>query len=303
MRRAWPVIPFLCVAIARAGAQSQVSGDVGAAHVQQAGIPQSAALTAGTAFEALSPRVWLRSSALVAIADGDRVTAQAFVLGSLLGASGHPARWELAGALSAFAETNDPSTTSGEAIARVRFDGPARGGAIGIGGGATAHGGRANGLFQAQGDAYYLAGDQRWSASLSGLRIPSMITQQFVSGSFGTTTSLRGVSYADGTVGWRREGAVISLGAIGGLRAGFKGVESTGGWAATDAAFWFSPRAALVLAVGRSLDDAVRGVPQTTYANVALRFTARPHQPQARRDEIPGARLIVAASVRRPSTP
>jgi hypothetical protein len=54
------------------------------------------------------------------------------------------------------------------------------------------------------------------------------------------------------------------------------------------------PRTALVLSVGRTLDDPVRGVPQTTFASVALRVSAEAHETIARRRPLlPGARISV----------
>jgi hypothetical protein len=296
MRRAWLGVCFIFVAVASARGQWQATGDVGVARLEQTGIPTSNALTAGASLDVFGSRTSLRSSALVAFAGSNRATAQALVLGSLLGSSQHAARWELAGALSSFGESNDLPTTSGEGIARLRFEGASRGFAIGAGGGAIARAGAANGLYHVQGDAYLRTMTGQWVASLSDVSIPSMLTKDIVvQGTSLIVNSIRGLSYGDATLSWRQSRGAIELGATAGLRAGFHGVLSTGAWGAADAAFWFSQQSAIVVGIGRTLDDATRGVPRTTYGSLSLRLTARPHFIRAPREETHGPRLIVVA--------
>ncbi|MEO7083977.1 MAG: glycogen-binding domain-containing protein [Gemmatimonadaceae bacterium] len=296
MRRAPLAVSFLFAAMASAGAQWQLTGDAGAARLEQTGIPTSNALTAGATFDAYGSRASLRSSALIAYAGANRATGQALVLGSVLGEPGGAARWELAGAVSGFGQSNDVPTTSGEGMARVRFEGATTGFAFGAGAGAIERAGDANGLFHAQGDAYLVTNAGQWTANVSAVSIPSMITQRVVvQGSTLSQTGVRGTSYGDATLGWREERQRVEVGATAGLRSGFHGVVSTGGWGAADAAFWFTDRTAIVFGAGRTLDDATRGVPRATYASLSLRLAARPHMPSVVRDEPRGARVTVIA--------
>jgi hypothetical protein len=296
MRRVWLVGPFLFVATASGGAQWQLTGDAGVVRLEQTGIPTSNAATAGASLDMYGGQSSLRSSALVAYAGTNRATAQALVLGSLLGESHSATRWEFVGALSGFGESNDLPTTSGEGLARIRFEGAGHGFAIGAGGGAIARAGGANGLYHAQADAYGRTALGQWTASLSGVSIPLMTTQPIVvEGLSSSATSIRGLSYGDATLGWRREHETSELSATAGLRAGFHGVVNTGAWGAADAAFWFAERSAIVVGLGRTLDDATRGVPRTTYGSVSLRIAARPHVVRLMREEIVGPRLTVVA--------
>jgi hypothetical protein len=277
-----------------ARAQWQLTGDAGVAHLEQSAIPTSNALTAGASLEAYGSRTSLRSSALIAFAGSNRSTAQAIVLGSLLGPPQSTARWELTGAVSGFGESNAGSTVSGEGLARLRFESEGRGFALGAGGGAIAHSGEADGLFHAQGDAYVHTNAGQWIASLSAVSIPSMTGEQFiVDGSSLSANAIRGLSYGDAALGWRQEHSAIEADATAGVRAGFHGVVSTGAWGAANAAFWFTQQSAIVFGVGRTLDDATRGVPRTTYASVSLRFAARPHLVRSAKEEVGGPRLTV----------
>src|SRR5437870_4934242 len=106
MHRPWLAWLCVCVHISSAVGQVQLTGDVGAARLQQTRIPASTALTGGATLDVVGDRTWFRSSALVAIAGDNRATAQGLVLGSLLGAPSQSlgARWELSGVASGFGE-------------------------------------------------------------------------------------------------------------------------------------------------------------------------------------------------------
>src|SRR5690349_3506492 len=135
MRRAR--LALLCIFATRAPlcAQSQLTGDLGVARLEQTGIPTSNALTGGVTFDVSNERAWFRTSALAAFAGTDRATAQALVVGSVLGPLFGRTRWELTGAASGFGETNGPSSQSLDAFAGARVDEPWGGVALGVGGG------------------------------------------------------------------------------------------------------------------------------------------------------------------------
>src|SRR5262249_53717210 len=85
----------------------------------------------------------------------------------------------------------------------------------------------------------------------------------------------------------------FSLGVTGGGRTGANSY-----WASGDATLWFAPTAAIVLAVGRSLEDVTRGIPQTRYASLSLRFSARPPFTLWSRDAHPSGPVITASRIR-----
>src|SRR5262249_893957 len=134
MRRGRLILLSLCVA-SRLSAQWQLTADAGGAHLRQTGVPESNALTMGASADALGERTALRSRVLLSRAPDERWTGQGVLLGSLLGANVTGPNWELSGALSGFGQTNAPSTTSAEGLARFRLNGPSGGAAIGGGGG------------------------------------------------------------------------------------------------------------------------------------------------------------------------
>jgi hypothetical protein len=94
---------------------------------------------------------------------------------------------------------------------------------------------------------------------------------------------LEGSTYFDGAAWWRLEVGGLSLGATAGVRDAQRGVVTGGSWASADASLWLTPRSALVLSAGRTLEDAVRGVPRATYVSAAMRFAVRPHVTLRRR--------------------
>lgn len=297
MRRARLVSLAVCVVAAQPlAAQWQLTGDVGVSRLQQTGIPQSNALTLGTSLDLFGERGWLRTGLLGARSDGDRWTGQGVVLGSLLGPSGHPARWELAGSASTFGESSELPTLSGELMPRVRFDGGARaGGAFGFGAGTIARDRSLNAFYHGQADAWLSATNDQLVASLSMVRRTAAVNPVVASlAAVGAAT--QSLSYADGSMSWRHEQGVLSLGAIAGVRAGFQGIDKTDAWASADATVWMTTRSALVVSIGRTLDDVVRGVPRTRFASVALRIAAQSHVEAARRTRGAGPQVTAERS-------
>jgi hypothetical protein len=266
MRRVRLILLLLCVA-SRLPAQWQLTADAGGAHLRQAGVPESNALTMGASADALGERTVLRSRVLLSRAPDERWTGQGVLLGSLLGANVTGPNWELAGALSGFGQTNAPSTTSAEGMARFRLNGPSGGGAIGGGGGVVSDVNGTHLLYRGQATAWRaLAVDQiAVDASFVGTVLPN---DPGVSG-FSTT-------YLDLSASWRRDHRGIEFGATAGARAAFSNATS-GGWGSVDVAAWLAPNLALVTTAGRSLEDVPRGVPRTQYVSIALRIAVRSH--------------------------
>jgi len=269
--------------------QWQLSGDAGVSHLRQTGIPESNALTFGGTFDAVGERAFLHSSLLTARATENRWTGQGLITGAVVDPSMRPIRWELTGTLSAFGQSNERPTSSGEAAARLRVGSLANGAIVGVGGGATTHAGAAASISRLLGGAYASAGAHRFGVDLSLTRTGSQTVNRVV--------PLEGSTYLDGAAWWRLELGGLSLGATAGVRDAQRGIVTGGAWASADASLWLTPHSALVLSAGRTLEDAVRGVPSATYASVAIRLAVRPHVTLRRRVVAgPRARARRAAS-------
>jgi hypothetical protein len=267
-------------------AQWQFAADLGASRLQRTDIPQSNAVTFGGSATGIGERAWFRSSLLGVVAGSDQVTAQGLVTGSLLGPSGHPVRGELNGFVSSFSETGGPSTVSGELMARGQFGSGLRGGALGLGAGTTSRDGVSSALYHAAGDAWWAPNDNQFAGNVSVIRR----SDTFVDG---LTTVSFPRSYVDLIASWRRDHGGIVLGASAGVRAGIQSGTRGGAWGSADATAWVSPRSAIVVSGGRSLDDPVRGIPRTTYLSLALRVTGQRHLTLSRRPTIAGARVSI----------
>jgi hypothetical protein len=293
MRRA-RLLPILISVLATrsVAAQWQFSADLGASQLRRPDIPQSGAMTIGANAIALGDHGWFRSSALGVLANSQQSTAQALLAGAIVGPSSRPLRGELAGFVSAFGESGYSVTMSGEIMPRLQIGSAARGGALGFGLGGIQHAGTSAGLAHVAGDTWLMVGDEQLATSLSYVK---------TNGTFVGNVLNATPSYYDLTGAWRHEGRGFGVGASAGHRFGRQHVTS-GNWGSADAALWVLPRTALVLGIGRSLDDPVRGVPQTTFASVSLRVSAQPHETISRRRTIEGARVTVQradASLRR----
>lgn len=263
MRRVRLILLLLCVG-ARLPAQWQLTADAGSTHLRQTGVPESNAFTFGANVDVLGERAILRSRALASC--GNQVcTGQGVLLASLLGPNSVGPNWELSGAVSGFGVTNEPSTKSGEGMARLRLGSTPFGAAFGAGMGAVSDVFGARALYHAQATVWRtFATDQLIAdASFVGTPAPGVVGAE-------------PTRYADASAGWRRYGSVFEVGATAGVRAGIRGAGS-GGWGSLDAAAWVAPNLALVATAGRSLEDIPRGVPRTQYVSVALRIAARSH--------------------------
>jgi len=294
MRRA-RLLPILIVVLATrpVAAQWQFSADLGASQLRRPDIPQSGAVTIGASAVALGEHGWFRSSALGVKANSQQSTAQALLAGAIVGPSSRPVRGELAGFLSGFGESGYSLTMSGEIMPRLQVGSAARGGAVGFGLGATQHAGNSASVAHVASDAWLMLADEQLAASLSYVK---------TNGTFVGNVLNATPTYYDLTGTWRHDRGGIGLGASVGRRFGQQHVTS-GSWGSADASLWVFPRTALVVGIGRSLDDPVRGVPQTTFASVSLRVTGQAHETISRRRRpLDGARVIVQrgeASLRR----
>jgi hypothetical protein len=280
------VLSVIVTTVARRelAAQWQWTTDVGLSRLNQQRIETSDALTVGTALDVYGDRGWLRTSALGARATMGRLTGQGVVVGSVLGPSGHAARWEVSGSASAFAETGTGPTTSVAVTGGARFGAALAGASFAVGGGLTrtSLGLDANGMFLTQAAVWRLVSDDAFgfNGAFVQTRRPTVATN-------GRLTSDL-IAYADLTAAWRRDhhgwSANVSFGA-----RGFASGVSSDVWAAGEAAAWVTRRIALVASAGRALEDPIRGVPSARYIGASVRIAAQPHE---RLGEVTAPRVI-----------
>ena len=267
-----------------AAAQWQFSADFGASHLRRSDIPQSGAFTVGASAAAIGDNAWFRSSALGVLANAQQSTAQALFAGGIVGSAARPVRGELGAVVSAFGESGYSMTLSGEIMPRLQIGNASRGGALGFGIGGSRHETLTTSLAHAAGDAWLTVKGEQFATSLSYVK---------TSGTFvGNLPANAKPTYYDLTGGWRHDRGGFGLGASVGRRFAVQ-QASTGTWGSADATLWVLPHAAFVGSIGRTLDDPVRGVPQTTFASVALRLTGSPHETVGRRRVVAGARVSV----------
>jgi hypothetical protein len=100
-------------------------------------------------------------------------------------------------------------------------------------------------------------------------------------------------SFFDAGFSWYHEREGLSLSAAIGSRAQ-EGVRASE-WYLADATAWVAPHTGINLAIGRSPDDVVRGVPSARYITAALRFTTAPHV-TVFRGPLTGPRIVAIRS-------
>lgn len=211
----------------------------------------------------------VHASFLGARSSGDGWTGQGLLIGSLVGALGPSAAWELLPVGGFFAETNGRPTWSDELVGRLRLGSGAQGVALGAGAGTTSLGSDTHALFLGEVDGWRVAGAEQFTLGASFVDTRSTLFRQL------TPVPVR---YGDVTGAWHHEVGSWSFGASGGVRHGWAGAPRDDRWGSLDATAWVGEHVALVLGGGRTLEDVTRGVPRTTYASVALRVSNEVHE-------------------------
>jgi len=285
MRRARLLSLLISAFAARpAASQMQVSADVGASRLRRPDVPESGALTLGLTAAGGSEYGWLRSSVLAVGANSQQSTLQGVISGAAVQS---PTRWvrgEIGGFISGFTESGYSLTLSGEIMPRLRVGNALRGGALGVGIGGMQHEMKTAGIKHAAAEVWWGFADEQFASSLSFVKT----TGTFV----GDQLPNAAPSYYDLTGAWRHDRSGISIGLNGAYRYGTRSTNA-GSSGSADAALWVFPQTALVLSVGRSLDDPVRGVPRTTFASIGLRVTGAVHEAIGRRRTVKGATVSV----------
>lgn len=285
-----PLSFFLLLARPAAG-QWQATGEFGAARLTQSSLPAATALTFGGSAAAATDRFLAHTSVLGARTSDNRWTGQ----GVIVGAAGTPVwrAWQLQGSagVSLFSQTNLRPTTSADGLIQLRGGTALRGLAFGGGAGTTSHNAVSIPVSRGVADAWWTLGDERLSVEGSLTHTRAV----FGDASIFVDLSARNPNHLELSGSWRHERGGWSAGVSGGVRdqTGSGGRAST--WTSIDAAAWLTPRMALAVSAGRTLEDLVRGVPRVSYAGLSLRFSSRPHL-RAFAPALRGARITVTRS-------
>jgi hypothetical protein len=252
--------------------QSQGVVEIGAARLRQADLAGTDAATVAATLRSDGRWYSLGTIGGFALADEGRSTAQGLVTASLLGRPGGRTRWEIGGALTAFAEGSLPVSSGAYLTLREHFATAGFGGWAGVGLGGVNDAGSWSPTRTFEVASWF----SRWGTRLSA----AAVVVDTRSEPYGSESQLTTdpVTYTDASVGgrwaFRRR---VELDARGGMRFISRGALTANGrgtrsFAAVDAAVWVTPRVAVVAAVGRQLSDLARGTPDTRFAALGLRF-------------------------------
>ena len=249
--------------------------EVGAARLQTRDIAPSHAATVELSGRYNGLRYALAAAGGVALADDGRSTSQGLLIASLLDRPGKASRWEIGGALTAFAQGSLGMNGGAYLLAREHFVGRGFGGWAGLAVGGVEDVGRWNPTRTAEIASWFARRGARVTASA--------VVVDTQSEAYGPESGLvtDAVTYTDGSVGLRCAfPRRVEVDARGGMRFISRGALTPTGrgvrpFAAVDAAVWVTPRLAITAALGRQLSDLSRGTPDTRFAAVALRLTGR----------------------------
>lgn len=257
---------------AAAGQASQGLLEIGAAHLRQADLAGTDAVTAGAFLRRDGQRYSVAASGGLTLADEGRSTGQGFLTGSLLGRPGGRTRWEVGGVLTAFAEGSLPTSRGGYLMVREHFATRAFGAWAGVAVGGVEDAGSWSPTRTFEAASWFA----RWGTRFTATAV-LVDTRSEPYGPEGQVIT-DPITYTDGSVAARLTFRNrVDLDLRGGLRLISRGALTPSGrgtrsFAALDAGVWVTPRLAIVAAVGRQLSDLARGTPDTRFASVALRF-------------------------------
>src|SRR4029077_17015488 len=125
-------------------------------------------------------------------------------------------------------------------------------------------------LYHAAGDAWWSVNENQFAGSVSAIRRSESFSD-------GVKTVRVPRSYVVLIASWRRDRGGIVLGASGGVRGGIQTGTRGGAWGSAEAAGGGTPRSAIVVSGGRSLEEPVRGIPRTTFFSLAVRVAGQRH--------------------------
>jgi hypothetical protein len=270
--------------------------EVGAARLSQRDVPPTDAITAGASGRHDAPRYTFGAAGGVTLAEDGRSTVQGLFTASLLAHPGKRARWEIGGALTLFKEASFATDGGAYLLARQHFTAGGFGGWAGVAVGGVEDASYWSPTRTAEIASWFARRDARLTAV--ALLVDTRSEPYVSQGRLVTDP----ITYADGSVDLRWAFQRLELDARGGVRVISRGALTATGrgtrpFAAVDAAIWVTPRVAVVVAMGRQLADLPRGTPDTRFASLALRLTARDRSSQPRppthRPDVPAQLRLV----------
>lgn len=239
------------------------SVDIGGAFLRQPGLMATSVLTAAGQFRYATADGEVSGNGIAARTADDRYTGQGVLYGARYAPPGRLARWELGATASAFGLSNAGPAFGWQALAREHLGWSLGGIFAGATGGQVVRSGFWRRVLSAHAGGF-VHGDALGRDELSGAIAYT---------DAGSASDSAGVvRYADAMAYWRHRTGPLELIAGGGIRFMEAGRSTPLSWGSASAALWLAPRAALVVAAGRALEDVTRAVPSVRYVAVSLRF-------------------------------
>lgn len=267
--RALAIGAALALAPGVSRAQRSAAFDIGLSALRQAGIAPATVTTFGGDAAWTAHRFSVAGSAVAARAPDDRWTGQALI-GVTLFAGPTSGRWEIGSALGAFGESNAlPSTSAQLVVRRHTLVAGVADLFVGAGGAATERDRRWVGAGLAQLGLAAPMGGGTITTALGYVDARRLVLADVPP--FGTYAEIDPVRYGDAIAFWQRSVRSFDLSVGGGGRV-FDVVREPTIWGSASAAWHVSRSLSVVGAVGRALEDVVRGVPEARYASLSLRL-------------------------------
>lgn len=267
--RALAIGAALALAPGVVSAQRSASFDLGVSSLRQAGIPPATVTTFGGEAAWTARRFSLSGNAVAARAPDDRWTGQALV-GATLFAGPTSGRWEIGTALGAFGQSNALPSTSAQLVVRRHTLVAGVADLFVVGGGAATERDRHwAGAGLAQLGLAAPVGGGAITTAVGYVDARRLILADVPP--FGTYAEIDPVRYGDAIAFWQRTVRSFDLSVGGGARV-FDAVGEPTLWASGSAGWRVTRSVTVVGAVGRALEDVVRGVPEARYASLSLRL-------------------------------
>jgi len=246
---------------ARAVAEGSV--DIGGALLRQPGLMATSVLTAAGQFRYATSESELSGNGIAARTADDRYTGQAVLYASRYAPPDQRARWELGATATAFGLSNAGPAFGWQLLAREHLAWSLGGLFAGATGGQVTRGGFSRRVLSTHGGGF-VRPDGFGRDELSGA---IAFTDAGVSPDGGKVQR-----YGDVMAYWKHRTGPVELLVGSGMRLRDARPSAPLSWGSASAAVWLAPRAAIVFAAGRALEDVARAVPSVRYVAVSLRL-------------------------------
>lgn len=272
--------------LAAAGGQLRADAELGGSHVAQSLFPGRNAATVQGMLEYVQPRFTLHGAGNVTLPASERTRVHGLLGGSVLTSPGRRFVGELGAFGSIYNDNVFPTAVSGHASARVRLQARRAAGWLGVGGGALDDGLNEFPLWFAE------AG---FAAATRMLRVSVGATLHDTRGEPRTeftddpepvaVTVRDPITYTDVALVPRIARGGLELEARGGIRFVHRTIafepREHRMFGSFDAAWWMTPRVAIVGSLGRELADLAQGLPDTRYVTLGVRARLQGASPRS----------------------